>query len=751
MFARLAQLAIGRPRAILAATLLLALFALSFGATAPAHLKGGGFYPHDAESQRAGELLEQMGRGSANLLLLVEAPGGADATAARVAGQQLVAHLQQQAEVSNVTSYWTAPPQVAPTLKSRDGATALITAHVAGDDSVAPKRAIDVVDGLPAFDGVTVRPGGAAVVLKDVNDQITQDLLIAEAVAIPITAVALIWIFGSVVAALLPLTIGLFAIVATLGILRLFTTFTDVSAYALNMTTAMGLALAVDYSLFIVSRYREELTNGLEPRAAVARTVQTAGRTVVYSALTVALSMAALAVFPVFFLRSFAYAGIAVVATAAAAAVLALPAALLLLGTRVNAWDLRKPLRRWFRRPEPQPVPITQSGWYRIATFTMRRAVPVALIAVTLLLFLGAPFLSARFGYPDDRIQNDTTAQSRVVGDALRADFAQNAANAITVVLPGNPDPAALRGYAESLSRVEGVTGVISAAGSFAAGQNAPAPPGMSTPTGTFLLVGTSEDPFSPAGSTQLDRLESVPAPGDALFTGSAAVNRDVLAALAEPLPLALGLIVVTTFVLLFLFTGSIVLPLKALVVNALSLTAAFGAMVWVFQEGNLSGLLGFTTTGYLIANMPILMFCVAFGLSMDYEVFLLSRIREEWVRTGDNTEAVALGLARTGRIITAVAALMAIVFVAIVTSKIIFMQLFALGLTLMVITDATVVRAFLVPALMKLLGRFNWWAPGPLRRLHDRIGISEEPIGKDGTHALAEPPATGPRPARIG
>jgi putative drug exporter of the RND superfamily len=618
-----------------------------------------------------------------------------------------------------------------------------VVARIAGDDAEAPERAAAVTEPLTGErDGVTVLGGGIGNAYQQVNDQTKNDLAMAEGIAIPITVVVLIWVFGSLIAALLPLAVGLSAIIGTMAILRGLAALTDVSIYALNMTTAMGLALAIDYSLFVVSRFREETANGASSADAVRRTMQTAGRTVLFSALTVGLSLAAMLVFPVYFLRSFAYAGLAVVGLATLAALVLLPALLTLLGPRVNALDLRAGVRRALRRPAPTPKPLEQSFWYRFATAVMRRALPVALGVTALLVILGLPFAGAHFAYPDDRVL-PTSAQAHQVGDDLRDRFGSNASSTIFVVSSDTGDGADQAGdYADALSRLDGVTAVNSAAGTYADGAAvAPADPSLAAGGATYLAVHTSLDPQSPEAKDLLAAVERTDAPWPTLVGGATADNRDSLDALDRALPYALIWIAVALFTVLFLFTGSVVLPLKALVLNTLSLSATFGAMVWIFQDGHLGWLYPeLTTTGFLVPTMPLLMFCVAFGLSMDYEVFLLSRIREAWLESGrtsaDNTHAVAVGLGRTGRIVTAAALLMAIVFAAIATSGISFMMMFGTGLTLAVLMDATVVRATLVPAFMKLAGSWNWWAPGPLARLHSRIGLSED-----------APPAREPEP----
>ncbi|WP_330253506.1 MMPL family transporter [Nocardia sp. NBC_00565] len=735
MLVRIAHLTTRHPRAILLAAALLAVLCGVFGASAAAHMKTGGFTPTEAESSQVSRLIaDNFGGGEPNLILLVRDEAGANSPAAKDAGAKLVDTLRSRGDVIGIQSYWSAPQQLSSALRSTDGKSALVLGYITGDETTAQNAAGEIAEQVTGTkDGVSIAQGGLSSVYHETNEQITHDLAVAEGVAIPLSFLVLILVFGSLVAAFLPLAVGIFAILTTLAILRTLTVFTDVSIFALNMTTALGLALAIDYSLFIVSRFREELGNGLDVEAAVVRAVQTAGRTVLYSALTVALSVAALGVFNLYFLKSFAYSGVAVVAAAAAASILVLPAALMLLGHRVNAGDLRKPLGRLLGRAPRADLAPEQTFWYRTVQWVMRHAAPVAIAIIVLLLAIGSPFLGVKFGYPDDRVLNaSAAASSRTVGDALREDFRSNAATEVTIVLDGyRGNPAAVGDYAAALSKVHGVAGVLSGGGVYIGGmQVSDALPQMTNDTGAFLTVATTVDPFTTAGKEQLAQLRDVAGPGPALFGGGAAVNVDSLDALGARLPLAGALIVLTTFVVLFLFTGSVLLPLKALALNTLSLTAAFGAMVWIFQDGHLSGLLGSDATGYLVPTMPILMFCLAFGMSMDYEVFLLSRIREEWLASGrttaDSNRAVALGVARTGKIFTAAALLMAIVMAAMVTSKVSFIQMLGLGLTLTVLADATLIRGLLAPALMKLMGTANWWAPAPLARLHAKIGLHE-------------------------
>jgi RND superfamily putative drug exporter len=504
--------------------------------------------------------------------------------------------------------------------------------------------------------------------------------------------------------------------------------------FALNLILAIGLALAVDYTLLIITRFRDELADGAPRDAALRSTLATAGRTVLFSAMTVALSMAAMALLPIYFLKSFAVAGVAVIAFTAIASVTITPAAIVVLGARLDSPDVRTAARRLLRRPEPVQRRIEETFWYRGAKAAMRRAIPVGLAIIALLLILGAPFLGAKWGYLDDRVLPSSTS-ARQVGDELRRDFATNSLTDVIVVLPNvvgitNPE---LDRYASELSLVPDVSAVSSPDGAFSGGRPAgpPAADAGSTDGSAFLTVSSAAPLYSPASEAQLDRLHAVATPGgrDVQLTGWAQVNRDSARAVTRPLPLVLSLIGAITFLLLFMLTGSVVIPLKALLLNLLSLTATFGALVWIFQDGHLGGF-GTTATGTLVASVPVLLFCLAFGLSMDYEVFLISRISEFWQASAktrsDNDESVARGLARTGRVVTAAALLMAVSFAPLMAANVSVTRIFGVGIPLAVLMDATLVRMLLMPAFMRVLGRANWWAPAPLARLHQRFGFSE-------------------------
>ena len=738
MLHRVARMSLRSPRIILAVAALVAVFTAVFGIPVANHLSSGGFQDPGSESARAARLLaEKFGQSDQQLLITVTDPAGATSDAASTVGADIVSRLDASPNVLTVTSPWTSPPAAAGELLSADGQTGLVVATMAGGENKAQTYAAELAGQVVGQrDGVTVRAGGSSMIIRQINEQTTDDLVRMEAIAIPLSFLVLVWVFGGLLAASLPMVVGLMAILGAMSVLRLLTGFTEVSIFALNITTALGLALAIDYTLLIVSRYRDEIAAGAGRDAALVRTLCTAGRTVLFSAMTVALSLSALLIFPMYFLKSFAYSGVATVAFAAAAAVIVTPAAIVLFGDRLDALDIRRWLRRALRHPEPVAKPVDQLFWYRSTKAVMRRAIPIGTAIVALLVLLGTPFLRIEFGSPDDRVL-PKTASAHQVGDQLRNDFASNFNNGLSIVIPdaiGTAGPELDR-YAADLSRVPDVTLVSAPGGTFVDGTRVgptSAPAGVAD--GSAMVSVRSTTPlYSDPSKVQLERLHAVPGPAgrDVLITGGAQINRDIVAAVTSRMPLVLSIIGAITFVLLFLLTGSLVLPLKAIVLNVLSLSAAFGALVWVFQEGHL-GALGTTATGTMEANIPVLMFCVAFGLSMDYEVFLLARIREYWLSSGrsraDSDESVALGLARTGRVVTAAALIMAIAFAALIAAQVSFIRIFGVGLTLAVLVDATLVRMALLPAFMKVMGKWNWWAPAPLERLHERIGLVEEP-----------------------
>ena len=715
MFARLGSWTVRRTRLVLALAVVAIVACSALGAGAFGVLKGGGFSDPAAESTRAQRLLDSRFGGGPDLVLLVTPrAGGVDGPAAVRAGTALASGLAGEPGVSGVTSYWTSR---VPTLRAADGRSALVLAHVDEDD-----RAAELIDRYSVGTAaVTVRAGGGAAVGGDISGQVSSDLALAEAIAVPITMVLLVLAFGSVVAALLPLVIGLLAVMATFAELYVLGSVTNVSIFAINLTTALGLGLGIDYALLMVSRFREELAAGTPVGDAVVRTVETAGRTIAFSAATVAAALAALLVFPLFFLRSFAYAGIGVVAVAALAALVVLPAVLAVLGARVNA--LRLPWSHALRGAE---APF----WGRLARRVMRRPLLAGGLVVAFLLVLASPLAHVAFGEPDDRVL-PTSAPSRVVGDAIRTAYTSKDSSAVTIVTQSSVATAPLAGYAGALSRLGNVQRVDSAAGVFAAGRLL-LPPGplvapRATAQGDELRVVLGVDAQSDAAQRLVRQVRATPAPPgvQALVGGQTAELIDSKAAVASRLPWAGLLIAVTTFILLFLFTGSVLQPVRALACNALTLCATLGVMVWIFQDGHLSSVLGFTPLP-TDTSMPVLLFCIAFGLSMDYEVFLISRVKELHDTGADTVTATTHGLARTGRIVSTAAGLLAVSFFAFGTSKVSFIQLFGLGTGLAILLDATLVRGVLVPAVFAVAGERSWWAPRGLRRVYARVGLSE-------------------------
>ena len=699
-------------------------------------LSAGGLTDPGAQSSRATALLARtFAQGDMPMLITVSSTEGINGSETRTVGTQIVHALAQSPSVATVTSPWTAPPAATASLISKDGRIGVIIAGITGGDNGAPKNAKALINELVRDrGGVAVRAGGEAAIKSQITSQSEKDLKAMEGVAVPLSFLVLVWVFGGLVAAALPLAVGAIAIFGSMAVLRLISFATDVSIFALNLAVAMGLALAIDYTLLLLSRFRDERVAGAERDEALVHTMAAAGRTVLFSAVTVALSMSAMVLFPIYALKSFAYAGVAVVAFASLGAIVVTPAAIVLLGTRLDSLDLHRLLRQWLRRPMAASRPVAQTLWYRLAVFAMRRAVPIGVAIVALLVALGVPFASVKWGVPDDRVLPKSSLP-HVVGDQLRTQFTSDPATNLTVVIPDvdGVSSAQLDGYAAALSRVPDVSSVSAPAGTFVSGALAgpPSAPTAITNGRAFFTVTTSAPLYSQASETQLDSLHGAPGPAgrQVLIAGTAQVNRDTASAIRSRLPLVLGIIAAITFVLLLLMTGSAVVPLKALLLNVLSLTAAFGALVWIFQDGHL-GALGTTATGTLAISIPVLLFCIAFGLAMDYEVFLVSRIREYWLASSqapaDNDKSVALGLAGTARVITAAALIMSISFAALGAAQVSFLRMLGVGLTLAVLADATLVRILLVPAFMHMMGRFNWWAPKSLERLHERFGIGE-------------------------
>jgi RND superfamily putative drug exporter len=694
--------------AILLATGVFVVIAAVLGGNVSSRLSQGGFdAPSEQSVQAADVLAAKFHSGSDNFILLVHARHGTvDRPDVAASGRALTRLLAAQPFMANVQSYWSLGS--IPVLRTQNQTSALIMGRIVGNQDQITRREPAIAAAVQHASGpIDVQVGGFAAAFHEVNSVVEHDLLRAEAFAVPLTLLLLLFVFGSLIAAAMPLTIGAVAVVGTLLSLRVLDGITPVSVFAVNLTTVLGLGLAIDYSLFVVSRFREELAAGRAVPDALEETLAHAGRTVAGSALTVAAAVSALLVFPLMFLRSFAYAGIAVALLAGVAALVVLPAALALIGHRINA------LTVWRRSVRPP----ADGFWSRMARGVMRRPVVVIVCAAAVLLVVASPFLHLRLGYLDDRVLSPSD-QVRQVDDSLRTDFGQGQTDALQVVAArtGSAGPPVQAAYAAGLSELPDVQRVDAASGVYFHGVRLPAPTAylaqFAGQGGTWYSVVPQGNALSAAGTQLVQTIRHDPAPFPVLVGGLPAGLADSTAVINQYLPLALFLVAGVTFLLLLFLFRSIFIPIKALALNALSLGAMFGAMVWIFQDGHLSGLLGFTPTGALVDTMPILMFCVAFGLSMDYEVFLVSRMKERRDAGASNEEAVAGGLQSTGRIITAAALLMSVVFFGLVTSGIAFMKLFAVGLTFAVLLDAFVIRGMLVPAAMKLAGEAAWWAP---------------------------------------
>ncbi|KAK1185407.1 MMPL family transporter [Streptomyces sp. NBS 14/10] len=736
MFERIAELAIRRSRLVLIFAVLALALMSAVGAGAFDKLKGGGFDDPASPSTRAAEVIDEKFGGETNLVLLVRSPESrVDTPASRKSGQDLLADLKKDKRLSNIVSYWETNR---PDLRSKGGREAMVLAHVRGDTTEQRENAKEILDTYSGTykNTLTVQAGGGAAVGADLSNQVVEDLILAEAIAIPLTLVLLLIVFGSVVAALLPLAVAIFAIMGSFAQLFLFGSVTDVADTATNLTTALGLGLGIDYALLMVSRFREQLAAGVSVDDAVRRTVHTAGRTVGFSAATVAAALAALLVFPHYFLRSMGFTGVGVVAIAALSTLFVMPALLKVLGHRVNSGRL--PWAKSQRSDAREPL------WGRLARTVMRRPVLTALPVLAVLLFAASPLLNITFGTPDERVL-PKDAESRQVSQVLREKFGGSEDSALHIAIGQSVDKAPLASYAGQLSALEGVERVETSTGTYTKGQSAatgPANSALGRPDAQRISVVSSLTPKSEAAESLVKQVRSVtPPPGThPLVGGNDAVLVDAKESIADKLPLAVALIVFTTFLLLFLFTGSIVQPLRALALNLVSLAATLGVMTWIFQDGNFSSPLGFTAQP-MEMTMTVLMFCIAFGLSMDYEVFVTSRIKELHDHGADNETAVVNGLGHTGRIVSAAACLLAVSFFAFGTAKLSFMQMFGLGSGLAVLLDAIAVRGILVPAAMRLLGKTAWYAPGFLRRIHMRYGISEsgpEPTSTPGPAAVA-------------
>jgi RND superfamily putative drug exporter len=710
MFDSLARLANGRAKRVGLLALVFFLLAGAIGGSVADRLDPYGADDPGTETVQAREKLQDAGlRIPAVIAVVQDAPVAKPATRARV--EALERQVRARPDVASVSGYYDTRSQA---FVSNDGqSTYFAVALKTTEDKQWQEAGAFIADELSADPGVVV--GGAAVAQEQVNKQVEEDLKKAEMLAFPLLFLLSLLFFRSLVASVLPLMIGGLAIVGTFFILRIASEVGSISIFALNLTTALGLGLAIDYSLFIVSRYREEIAKSGPGLEAMRRVMATAGRTVFFSSLTVSAALASLLVFPQRFLYSMGLGGALVALFAALISLTVLPAVLTLLGSKVNA-GAPKFLQR---RAEADTRTDEHGFWYRLSRFVMRRPLPVATFSALFLIILGLPFLQIKFDTVDPTVLPES-ASARQAYDTVSTEFPPYHETPIWVDVEGGGPMAA----AQVATAVRGVEGV------------AEVQPPQRLQQGVTALQVVSANPFrSEASQTTVKAIRDLPPPPGTTVavSGASADFVDFQSSLAAHLPIALGIVIVSTLVVLFLMTGSVILPIKSLIMNFLNLSAVFGLLVLIFQDGRLEGFLDYSSPGAIEQTMPILLFAVAFGLSTDYAVFLLSRIKEARDNGASDSESVAIGLERTGRIVTAAALLFAVAMGAFATSQIIFIKENGVGTALAVLIDASIIRALLVPALMELLGKWNWWAPAPLRRLHERWGISE-----------AEPQATG-------
>ncbi len=701
MFTKLANFLHAHGRRVLFVAVLVVAIAGVFGAGVVKRLSPYSADDPATQSVQASHRFEHAaGRQiDAGIVALVRA-GDVRSPSARARVDQVVRQLGANRDVARVVSFYDSHD---PAMVSRNGRSTYVVAYFR---PLSDTRIQDDAKQFERrFDGQgDVKLGGQAVANAQANTQVSHDLAHAELLAFPFIFLLSLLFFRSLVAALLPPLLGGLAIVMTFFALRIVSSFVDLSVFALNLVTGLGLGLAIDYSLFMVSRYREEAARTGFGRQALIRTLETSGRTILFSSLTVAAAIASLAIFPQRFLYSMGIAGALVALLAASLALVVLPALLTTLGPRVNALAPKRLQRAADRDARP-----AESGfWYRLSQFVMRRPGPIAALSATFLIALGIPFTQIKFITVSAGVL-PSSASARQVNDALTNDFPPNRTTPLEVVVGRPAGSAQVKALAARLSRLPDVSGVD------------PALPAGSA--NSMLAVAPVQAPLSGATKQLLHEVRAIREPYYVGVAGQTASYVDLEHSLAAHLPAVLGVIIASTLIVLFLLTGSVVLPVKAVVMNFLSLSAVFGILVLIFQDGNLQGLLGYTSEGALDATQPIFLAAVGFGLATDYGVFLLSRIKEARDGGASDSDAVAIGLERTGRIVTAAALLFAVAIGAFTTSQLVFIKELGLGAALAVLIDASIVRALLVPSLMELLGSLNWWAPRPLRRLHDRVG----------------------------
>jgi RND superfamily putative drug exporter len=682
-------------------------------------LKSQGYDDLNSDSAAVDQLLKSdFDTRDASAILVIDTFASIDDPESVAAANDLLTNVAKEENIESIVSYWNTGQE---SLKSYDGNAGLALVYFeAGLDTEQAAATAKVIQDTYDKESAGTRAyvGGIEVLYEAINSQIKGDLLIAEAIAIPLNVLMLLFVFGAAVAAGLPMVVALGSIAGSFFVLYIITQFTDVSVFALNLITGLGLGLGIDYALLIVNRFREELARTNDVNASVIKTVTTAGRTVFFSGLTVALVLASMILFPQYFLKSFAYAGVGVVLFAVLASMIALPAVLALLGHRVDKWKIRR----------GDLSPKDSGAWSTLATAVMKRPILVIVGTVTMLVFLASPALDAKFSQVDDRVL-PASNPAAIASDQIRERF--DSQIPVEVLVPISVPAAEVNDYAQELVADPNVLTALTSDSFIKGGVVAPIPPEQAVAASELhhrITLYTDVESRNMDAQNLIDRLRAIPAPAEGtLIGGQAAIFTDSQNGISENLPSVLLWLIIVTLIILFLFTGSVVLPVKAVILNVLSLAATLGVLVWVFQDGNAMWLVGdFTVTGSLDTSTLVLVAIVAFGLSMDYELFLLSRIKEEHDNGADTRTSVTSGLQKSGRIITAAAVLIAIVFACFLTSGVTSIKMLGLGVSFAILLDATVVRGILVPALMRVAGDWNWWAPKPLRKLHSKFGINE-------------------------
>lgn len=695
MFEKLGHVVVRRRKSMVILFIVGVLTAGTFGSMVFSRLDSGGYSNPDSDSYQVYNYLNKnLKVADPNIVVVVDSDTLpiTDPTVAAKA-QVLETEMAKAPGVTKVISYWNTGGEK--TLAATDGKAAYILVYGGGEAFTPESQDMGAYfqknfDGKR--DGLTIYSGGVGVVGNAINKKIADDLKIAEAISIPLTFILLVLVFGAMAASAMPLIVGVSAILGAFFLLYLISLVTSVSVYALNLTTGLGLGLGIDYALLLVNRFREELHRGKSVEDSIVDTMASAGKTVFYSGLTVLVTLFSLTFFPLPFLKSFGYAGVSVVAIAVAGALFGLPPILAMLGKKVDKGVIRK-----------SAITHKDDGrWAQTARLVMKRPVAVVLLSLIVIGILAAPIKNIAFSQGDARIL--PASNPAAVATAIQESrFESNIATIDIVILNGAGREAEVSSYIEDIKEV---TGIVSVAEPQTIGSD------------IRITAYESMLPRSPEAQKLINDLRDVPAPVGTLIGGVAADYTDTQEGISQTLPLALGWIAISVLILLFVFTGSIILPIKAVLLNVLSLAATMGVMTWIFVDGNLQWLVGsFTVTGTLDTSIVILIFVVVFGLSMDYELFLLSRIREEHLLGRSNVESVATGLQRSARIITAAAVILAVVFAAFVTSGVTSIKMMGFGVAFAVILDATLIRALLVPALMRLLGERNWWAPKAMQR----------------------------------